>query len=160
MGLQDKRDGAMNAFSFLFGYLNTVAQEIGMEQATALSSDVDEAMGTQQGKMIRERTVVAEFDARTAASIAQNSIEEGFGITSEVVEDSPRKTVFKVGRCPVYEAAQKMGFDARAIKTLCHAGPLKYMEALIKQLNPDLSYQLMKFRSTADDFCEEGIVLG
>jgi hypothetical protein len=160
MGIDDKRDGAMNAFSFLFGYLNMVAREIGMEQATALSSDVDAAMGAEQGKMIREKAIAAEFDARAAALIAQNSIEEGFGITSEVLEDSPRKTVFKVGRCPVFEAAQKMGLDAETIKTLCHAGPLKYMDALIKQLNPDLRYQLLKFRSTADDFCEEGIILG
>jgi len=38
-------------------------------------------------------------------------------------------------------------------------GQLFNSPARAKQLNPNLSYQLMKFRSAPDDFCEEAIVL-
>jgi hypothetical protein len=33
------------------------------------------------------------------------------------------------------------------------------MGATAKQLNPNLSFRVTKFRSTPDDFCEEEIVL-
>jgi len=32
------------------------------------------------------------------------------------------------------------------------------MDAVTKQLNPNYSYQLQRFRAGADDFCEEVIV--
>ena len=53
-----------------------------------------------------------------------------------------------------------MGMDAETIENLCHSGPLRALDAMVKQLNPSLSYQLKKFRSAAKDFCEEEIVLG
>ncbi len=158
MAVEDKFNGAKNAFTFFFAYLNTVAQEIGMEQAAALSTKVDETMGATGGKRIKEQAGTGQFDAKAAAVLARNSIEEGFGITSEVIEESPQRAAFRIGRCPVYEAAQAAGLDVKNVEALCHAGPLKYMNAMVKQLNPNLSYQLRKFRSAADDFCEEAIV--
>jgi hypothetical protein len=158
MAVEDKFNGAKNAFTFFFAYLNTVAQEIGMEQAAALSTKVDETMGATGGKRIKEQAGTGQFDAKAAALLARNSIEEGFGIASEVIEESPQRAAFRIGRCPVYEAAEAAGLDVKDIEALCHAGPLKYMNAMVRQLNPNLSYQLRKFRSAADDFCEEAIV--
>jgi hypothetical protein len=159
MAVEDKFDGARNAFTVFFAFLNAVAQKIGMEQAAALSAKVDETMGEAQGKMIKEQAGIDQLDATAAAQLARKSIEEGFGITSEVIDESPQRVVSKIGRCPVYEAAQMAGLDVKNIEALCHAGPLKYMNAMVKQLNPDLSYQLRKFRSKADDCCEEAVVL-
>jgi hypothetical protein len=51
-----------------------------------------------------------------------------------------------------------MGVDAETIETLCRSGPVRFMDAVTKQLNPNYSYQLQRFRSGADDFCEEVIV--
>jgi hypothetical protein len=159
MAVEDKFSGAKNTFTLFFAYLNAVAQEIGMEQAAALSTKVDEAMGAAQGKMIKEQAGIEQFDAKAAALLARNAIEEGFGITSEVTEESPQRVAFKIGRCPVFEAAEAAGLDVKNIEALCHDGPLKYMNAMVKQLNPNLSYQLRKFRSGADDYCEEAIAL-
>jgi len=77
----------------------------------------------------------------------------------EVIEESPQRVVFKVDRCPVYEAAHALGMDAEAIEAICRADSIRFMGAMAKQLNPNLSYQLRKFRSAADDSCEEAIVL-
>jgi len=160
MATEDKFDGAKKVFTMFFAYLNTVAQEIGMEQAAALDTKVDETMGTAQGKMIKEQAGIEEIDVKAATLMAINSIREDFGIISEVIEESPQRAVTRCARCPVYEAAQTAGLDAETIETLCRTGSIRYMDAMVKQLNPNLSYQLRKFRSAADDFCEEEILLG
>lgn len=160
MAIEDTFNGAKKAFTFLHAYINAVAQEIGMERALALDTKVCEAMGAAQGKMIKEQAGVEEIDAKAAHPLASNSIEEGIGVNSEVIEESPQRVVLKVGKCPVYEAWQMLGMDAETIEAECRAGALRFMDTMVKQLNPNLNYKLTKFRSAADDFCEEEIVLG
>ena len=159
MAIEDTFNGAKMAYTSFFAYLNTVAQEIGMERALALITKTDEATGAKAGKMIKDQAGVEELDAKAAVLQAINFIK-GIGIISEVIEESPQKVVYKCGRCPLYEAAQEVGMDAETIETLCRAGGLKFMETMFKQFNPNLNYRLRKFRSAADDFCEEEIVLG
>jgi hypothetical protein len=45
-----------------------------------------------------------------------------------------------------------------AIEALCRAGSIPYMDALIKQFNPNLAYDLTQFRPSADASCIEMIV--
>ncbi|NIV38626.1 MAG: hypothetical protein GWN58_57180 [Anaerolineae bacterium] len=68
--------------------------------------------------------------------------------------------MLRVGRCPLYEAAQVLGMDRAAIEVLCRAGAIRYMDAMVKQYNPALSYQLSEFRASADDACVEALTLG
>lgn len=109
--------------------------------------------------MLKLEADVAEFNARAAATLAQNLIEERFGMLSEIIEDKPDQVAFQIRMCPVYQAARQIGLDKDTIEALCHAGPLRYMDALVKELDPRLSYRLRKFRSQADGTCEEAIVL-
>ncbi len=159
MGVEDTFNGAKSGLTFMHAYLNTVGQEIGMEQAVSLDAKTCKTLGTMQGMMIKEQAGTEELDTRAAAQILGNLIEESFGIPSEVTEESPSKTVCKVGRCPVYEAAQTVGMNSKDIEATCRAGAINFMDAVTKQLNPNLSYKLIKFRSSADDFCEEAVVL-
>ena len=159
MAIEDTFNGAKNESSFFYAYFNAVAQEIGMERALALNTKMAEVMGANMGKMIKEQAGVEEFDAKTAASLARK-FSEGIGGITEVIEESPQKAVIKYGRCPGYEAAQEVGLDAKTIEAECRAGALRVLDTMVKQLNPDLNYKLTKFRSSADDFCEEEIVLG
>jgi len=159
MAVEDTFNGAKTALIMLQAYINTVAQGIGNEQPLALNTKMNEAMGAGQGKMIKEQAGIEEFDAKAAHQLLWNTIENGYGILSEVIEESPQRVEFNVGRCPVYEAAQELGMDAEAIEADCRAGSIRFMEAMAKELNPNLSYQLRKFRSAADDYCEEAIVL-
>lgn len=82
------------------------------------------------------------------------------GINSEVLEESAERIISKVGRCPVYEAAQAVGMDNESIEAICRAGALRYMDAMVNQWNPNLSYRLREFRSSADGHCIEEVVLG
>lgn len=159
MAIEDVFNGAKTAYTHFFVYLNAVAQEIGMERTLALMAKTDETMGVMQGKMMKERSGMKEFDCKAAWSLVKTG-PESLGITVEKLEESPQRVVMKVERCPVYEAAQMSGMDAKTIETLCRAASIKSMDAMAKQLNPNLSIRLRKFRSAADDFCEEEIVLG
>ena len=130
-----------------------------MERALALCTKMYVAMGAAQGKMMKEQSGVEEIDAKAAALPIKN-ITEGIGIISEVIEESPQKVVTRFGRCPLYEAAQAVGMDAENIEALCRAGGVRFVGTMFKQLNPNLNHRLRKFKSSADDFCEEEIVLG
>ena len=159
MSIEDTFNGAKNESSFFYAYFNAVAQEIGMERALALATKTFESMGTKLGKMIKEQAGVEEFDPKAAALQVIN-FAKGIGTILELIEESPQKVVIKCGRCPSYEAAQEVGLDAETMETLCRASALRILDTTVKQLNPDLNYKLTKFRSAADDFCEEEIVLG
>lgn len=158
MPMEDTFNGAKNAFAFYAAYINTAAQEIGMERALALFTKTCESMGIGQGKMMKEQAGDTVIDAKTAHSLVR-TLPESFGVASEVLEESPTLVRFKCMRCSLYEGAQMAGLDQGTIESMCRHGSMPCMDAAVKQLNPRLSYQLTRFRSGADDFCEEQISL-
>ena len=152
-------NGAKTGLNFMFAYFNMVAQEIGLEKALALDKKTAQMLGEAQGQMIKEQIGDEEVDTRKAYQALSDLIEGGLGISSELEEESPEKITFKIERCPVYEAAQAVGMDDEAIKAECQAGAICFMDAVTKQLHPNLSYQLLKFRTPEDSFCKEAVVL-
>ena len=159
MAVQDTFNGAKSGLTFMRAYVNTVAQEIGAEKALVLDTKVCEALGAMQGKMIKEQIGSKDVGTKEASQILLNVIEKGYGILSEVVDESPNKITCNVGKCPVFESAQALGMELKDIESTCRASAIQFMDSIAKQLNPNLSYQLTKFRSTADDCCEEVIVV-
>ncbi len=159
MAVQDTFNGAKSGLTFMQAYLNTVGQEIGMEKALALETKTTQMLGKAQGMMLKKQAGVEEVDIKTAEKMLSALIEEALGIPSEVTDESPTKITCKVGRCPVYLSAEMLGMDNKAIEASCKAGSITYMDTAAKQLNPKLSYKLTKFRSSADDFCEETVVM-
>jgi hypothetical protein len=157
MGTEDTLNGATAAMTLFNAYMGTVAEEIGMERAGSLFTKMCENMGTIQGKMMKEQAGTEEIDTKTAWSLVKN-VPENLGITSEVVEESPQEVVVRLGKCPVYSGAETLGMDAETIEAMCRKGSARLMDTVVKQLNPNLSHQLRKFRSSGDDFCEEAIV--
>jgi len=71
---------------------------------------------------------------------------------------SSQEVAVKLGKRPVYSGAEMLGMDAQTIEAICRTGSAKLMDTVVKQLNPNLSHQLGKFRSSMDDFCEEAII--
>lgn len=155
----DTFNGVKSGLTFLNAYINTVAQSLGEEQAHAFDTMTCEALGAAQGKMIKSKSGIDEFDLRTTVQLLQDLIDEGFGIRSDVILETPHKVTMNVRRCPVYESMQALGMDAKAIEKSCRAGAIHFMGAVAKQLNPELKYNLTKFRASADDYCKETIFL-
>jgi hypothetical protein len=159
MAIGDVFNGAKTALTLFSAYINTVAQEIGMERAVGLMTKMSENMGAMQGKMMKEQSGLKEFDAKAAWPLLRTA-PEGLGISLQVVEESPKRVVVKSGRCSVYEAARMLGRDAKTIETMCRASCERFTDTFAKQLNPNLSFRVRKVRSAPDDFCEVETVLG
>ena len=157
MGIEDTYNGAASAMTFFNAYIQTVAEEIGMDKAVGLYAKMCENMGAMQGEMLKEQAGMEEFDAKAAWSLVK-TIPEGIGISSEVISESPQEIIVKLDKCPVYQAGQMLGLDAETIETMCRNGPAKLMNTCTQQLNPKLNYQLRKFRTAPDDCCEEAII--
>jgi len=136
-----------------------VAEEIGMDRAVSLLTKMCESMGAVQGKILKEKAGAEALDAVAAWSLLK-AVPEGIGIGAEVIKESPKEIVVKSGRCPLYSAGQMLGLDNNTLETMCRNGSARLMDTITKELNPNLSYQLRKFRSGDDDFCEEAIIQG
>ena len=150
--------GARTALILYDTYVNAVAQEIGRERAVALMTEICESIGAMRGKMLKEQSDIEEFDAKTAWSLVK-ALKDTLEENHEVLEESPQRVLVRNGRCPFYEAARWLGMEPNTIETNCRAGPMKLMDTVVKQLNPNLNVQIRKSRSTLDDFCKEEIVL-
>src|SRR4030042_1225928 len=103
MAIQDTFNGAKNAFAFYGAYLNTVAQELGMERALALHTRMLEGMGPTQGKAIREQAGDGEIDAKAAYSLAK-AVPESLGLVFEVQEESPSRVRWRWRDCSAPDA--------------------------------------------------------
>ncbi len=162
MSTKDKFNGAKIVYTDYYTYLNTVAQEIGMDRALSIMTKSDEARGIEIGKKIRDEAGGEVFGLEKAAKTII-SMAKGIGGIDHVIEKGkdPKKvvTVTKFGKCPVYEAAKEVGLDDHTIEAMCRAGSLRFLDEVAKHLNPKLSYRLREFRSTDYGGCVEEIVL-
>jgi hypothetical protein len=107
---------------------------------------------------MKQQAGAKEIDAKIAWSLLK-TIPEELGLNFQIIEESPKRVVVRAGRCSIYEAAQALGIDNKSIETMCKFSSNRFDASLVKQLNPSLSYRVRKFRSSADDFCEEEITL-
>ena len=159
MAIEDTYNGATAVMTFEIAYIKTVAEEIGMDKALGLLTKMCESMGTIQGKILKEKAGAEELDVKAAWSLVK-SVPAGIGIGAEVIKESQQEIVIKAGRCPFYSAGQMLGLDNQTMETMCRKGSARLMDTMTKELNPNLRYELRKFRSGADDFCEEAIIKG
>lgn len=135
-----------------------MVKEIGEEKTYDLIETTCQNVGSIQGKMSKSqarREKIKEMDPINASILAAGAIK-GFGIETEVLKESDEKVSVKVGKCPVYEAAKMMGLNA---EQLCRRSAIPFMNSLVKELSPNLQYELEKFRTGQDDYCEESITL-
>ena len=159
MPAKDAFNGAKTALMMMDAFAGTVAQEIGKERALGLMAKTCENLAASMGKIMKQQAGNKEIDARVAWSMLKTS-PEAMGITFQVTEESPQRVSLRSGKCPIYEAAQELGMDNKTIETMCKYSTNIFDDVLVKQLNPSLSFRMLKFRSTADDPCEEEVVLG
>lgn len=159
MSIEDTFNGAKSAFMVYQSLFSEVAEELGQERALALNAKATERAASETGKMIKEQMDVEEMGIMDAAALVRSSIEQTFGIASEVIEEGENRIVFRLHRCSVHEAARDTGMDAEATEAQCRTGAVAYMSAVLKELNPRLGYELVQCRTSPDGFCEEAVTL-
>ena len=157
MANKDTFNNAKTLFKMHHVFAQTVAEEIGMDRAIDLSAKAIEKMGAMPDPLIIKRKTTKKYNARAAEPLVR-AVYNSLGSSIKIVEESPHCVLVQCSRCPNYEAARELGIDHPVIERWCRAGRIKSVETMIKQLNPELSFRLVRFRRTAEDFCEEEIV--
>jgi len=152
-------NGVRNGFIFLYDFQNKVAKEIGKERALELDTASSRELGAAQGMMLKEQTGQDIPDAISASNIIMKYLEQELGVRMVVKDESPERVVYSCGRCPIFEAYQVFGTDNKDIESNCRASAVGFMDELVKQLNPKLNYELVRFREGAEDSCDEVIFL-
>jgi hypothetical protein len=158
-----EQETALNSATFAFAGVQ--ALEVAMleimeqDQANAVVAGVWEKLGTGQGQMVKQQLGIdGVVDIKTAHQILEQVVNV-IGVETEIIESSPDKITMKVSACPVFNAGAAIDMDPALIEQGCQHGAMSFMTALVKQLNPNLSVRLAKFRGTPDQCCIEEIVL-
>jgi hypothetical protein len=157
MSKKDVFDGVKAGLMMYDALLLGVAEQFGMERAVALQSKVTEKIGAMQEPLTIKRKTTKNYDARAVEPLVRAAYK-GLGSSIKIVEESPHCVLVQCSRCPNYKAAHELGMDPTLIERWCRAGRIKSIETMIKLFNPDLTFRLVRFRSTPEDFCEEEIV--
>ena len=157
MANKDTFDGVKAGLMMYDALLLGVAEQFGMERAVALQSKVTEKIGAMQEPLTIKRKTTKNYDARAVEPLVRAAYK-GLGSSIKIVEESLHCVLVQCSRCPNYEAARELGIDHPVIERWCRAGRIKSVETMIKLLNPELSFRLVRFRRTPEDFCEEEIV--
>ena len=135
-------NAAKNVVGMYGIFFKTVAQEIGMERALALQSKAYETFGSELAEMFKEPDL-----NKLASQI--NEMNKGYGTVAETNVE-PTKIVFKILKCPWYEGLQAAGLSQEEIRAWCqHSGE--------GQILPNITGSIVRFRSSADDYCIEEI---
>jgi hypothetical protein len=158
MSSEDIFEGARTMYTFFSAYRAALADALGEEQIIALDKKIFEILGTNFGHALKEHVGDKDLDVKEAIELVKGFLGS-MGMPLEVIEESPTMVRCKVGHCPIYEGSQRAGLDYMPLEVMCRSAQLFFMDALVKAFNPNLSYQLIKFRSAPEDFCEEAIVL-
>ena len=140
-------------------FFNTVAARLGIDETLTLLKETCKALGGMQGQMAKQQAGPQQIDAAAALPLSAKSVFDPFGVTYEVVKSSSDEVVTHMKGCPIYAAGQMLGLDNKAIEGFCRNGSLNF-EFLHKAMNPNLKFELRKFRASPDDFCEEAICKG
>jgi hypothetical protein len=156
MTREDVFNGATSGFSVAGAFFGIVVQEIGLERALALYAKACETLGVGMGQMMKEQMGIHELDSKSAIKVAE-AIGNTFGIALDV-EEAPTSVLLTWDRCPVYAANQAVGIDDATKATMCENGPLRFMDALFKQIDSNVGIRRKKFRASLDDFCVKEIV--
>ena len=136
-------------------YVYKVSQQLGMKKASSLLKESFENMATYQGLRLKNQSGFDYIDAESAYSLIK-VIPEGLGIEHEVIETSPFNVVIRVFKSPLYDAAKIVGLNPEKFH---RDSAICYMERIVQQFNPELHYELVKFKFTDDDYIVEQIVL-
>jgi len=156
MEIEDAFNAASNVFSMFGVFFDAVAKEIGRQKANSFLSESLGNFGASAGKASKEQMGIKELDVKTTSSFIK-AMYEGLGV-SVVIQESPRKLVFRNGKCPVYTGLKNVGYRDEDIEDFCRKGPGAMMDALFKQLDPTVTYTFTKYRRSPDDVCEEEVV--
>jgi hypothetical protein len=154
---QESYSVAVKVYSLYGAFFNEVAKELGEKKALALHERVHDRMGAETGRKLREEMGIIKYDLKALAEILRKS-NVGIGIDSQLVE-GPSSLLLRNARCPMYDGYRMGGLSDEAAEALCQVGAPAKLGSTLKELNPNVSYRLTRYRQKPTERCEEEIRL-
>lgn len=151
--------GAETAYMSCCSYLNKLIETLGAEKAFALMTETDTARGIKVGQELRQSLGGKDLNVHDTLNTIVTMAKDIGGIDTIIEETEDHAiTVTAMGKCPIYEAGKKIGMDDERIEAICRASSAVFLDQVVQQLNPELTYQVRKFRSEEDGGCVEEIL--
>ena len=155
--VEDSYEAAVKVYA-LYGVLfNEIVKELGEGKALNLHRNTHEYIGLKTGKQIREQMGDIDYDLETLSKVLQKG-NQSIGIDCQMVK-STDTILLRNLRCPMYDSYRLGGLDDRMAEMLCQVGAPAKLWTTLKQLNPDVVYNLNHYRDVPDERCEEEVKL-
>jgi len=141
--------------SKLAAYVIAVASRYGEQEAFDLLFSTFDQYGRRMGNTLKQQLEGKEAGVQDIYNVvAPMFMAQGF--EPEKVEENAKTIIVKIPRCPLYEGCQEAGVPGEEF-CQCLARPL--MNAIVKAINPKAQHRFLKFRTSAEDYCIERLVI-
>lgn len=150
---EDIWKGATAGCSLFVGLFQTVAAEEGSDRASEMLQKFGTSMGAHSGEMLKQQLGDQTLDVGKLSELIAD-FDASFGAKTEI-EQQDGCFRMRIHNCPLAAAYEMMGIDRESGKRICEDWGVVLYQNLMNVLAPKGDYELVHFRETWDDFCEE-----
>ena len=156
------QDAILQTATKLYGlygaFFKVVSAELGVEKALDLHAKAHGEQGLAAGKLLKEKIGEESPDLQKLGAILKES-NLSIGIDCNLDQATPGKLTFINFRCPMYDGYRIGGLDDETAEALCQRGAAAKLGTMLRHLNPNLEYQLTRYRPAPEEPCIEEIMM-
>lgn len=151
--------GVKRAYGVLFSYIISVIEDLGSDKALEILKEVVQKRGRDDGLELKRRLEAVNNDMFDGLAVYSAFIQDS-GMNFDVIEENEEKIILKIGKCPVFEASHEAILDCQYFgEKMCRLIYLPLASAVVSVINPNLSVDLVRYRTFHDGYCIEEISL-
>lgn len=149
--------GVKRAYGVLFSYIISVIENLGSDKALEILKEVVQKRGKEDGLELKRRLEVVSDSIVDGLAVYSAFIQDS-GMNFDIIEMNEKKIVLKIGKCPVFEASHEAILDCQYFgERMCRLIYLPLASAVVSTINPNLSVDLIRYRTFHDGYCIEEI---
>jgi hypothetical protein len=136
------------------GYDLTMAEVLGMDKWQEIHDNLWGEGGKFTYPQVKEAFNITVENAIDAANLAAIVATLGHGprYETEVIEETPKRAVYRYTKCPWWDTYQ--AFGAKPEHIVCHGGHDRFVGDGITAVNPKIKHKLVKSMPRGDPYCE------
>jgi hypothetical protein len=151
--------GVKRAYGVLFSYIISVIETLGSDKALEILKEVVQRRGREDGLELKRRLGVVNDSIFDGLAVYSAFIQDS-GMNFDVIEETDEKIVLRIGKCPVFEASHEAILDCQYFgERMCRLIYLPLASAVVSVIHPNLSVDLVRYRTFHDGYCIEDISL-
>ena len=151
--------GVKRAYCVFFSYIISVIENLGSDKSLEILNEVVQKRGKEDGLDLKRRLKTESDDVSDGLALYSAFIQDS-GMNFDIVNKAENKIVLRIGTCPVYEASHEAILDCQYFgERMCRLIYLPLASALVSVINPNLSVDLVRYRTFHDGYCIEEMSL-